>query len=302
MTFDAAGATVAIASTFHDQPSAYRLRMPYFKELTTFSSDAKTARKDGDCIILSPDATRVHIAWRDRPGAHLHTVERLLTAYRSAGRLQGTDAQGFPIIVAGKPFLLDGEKSDAPQPLGFATVRAAFQHEYDRLAATSSEHLITVTAPPMLSADERRSGFIAQYGEPLSNPAKGCTVQASSNEPGYGPEKAVDGDLSLESSWRATPYPQWIKLDLAKPLTLKAIQVWPYWGGGRYYRYNVETSADGTSWEQVGDKLTNTEPATRDGDRFDFTQRAVRFIRVTVRFNSLNTGVHIVEITPVEAK
>ncbi|MCX6927248.1 MAG: discoidin domain-containing protein, partial [Verrucomicrobia bacterium] len=294
MAFTDTGAKVSLEGKFHTPPADYRLRVPYFKELVRFGTDAREQRREGDCIILSPDATRLSIEWRDKPGAHVGAYEDLLTAYRAANRFAGVDTNGFAIVEAGKPFLLDSEKSNQPRPLSFALVRAAFQHEYQRRADEAVKNggkLIRVSAPAMLPP-----------GEPdrESNLATGCKVECSSHEPGFGPELAVDGNLSLESSWRANPYPQWLKLDLGKSCKLTGIHVWPYWGNGRYYQYKVEVSTDGTHWTQVGDKLTNVEPATEAGDTFKFAPSEVRFIRVTMIYNSLNLGVHIVEVKAIE--
>ncbi len=148
MTFSKDGAQVAIAATFHEAPAGIRLRLPYFKELVNFKTDAKTSRREGDCIIVSPDATTLGIVWRDKSNANLHTVENILTDYRSANRFRGAK-NGQAIIEHGKPFLLDSEKSDAPQPLSFDLVRQTFQYEYARLAKESGS-LIEVKAPTML--------------------------------------------------------------------------------------------------------------------------------------------------------
>jgi len=167
MSFDNTGATVTIAANYHDPPAAYRLRVPYFKELVRFTTDARQSRREGDWIVLSLDATTLRLEWRDNPGANLHTVENILTDYRSAGRFRGVDASGFPIIEPGKPFLLDSEKFNQPQPLSFAIVREAFQHEYQRLAHESVNNggtLIQVAAPPMLTAAERKQDYSRQFG------------------------------------------------------------------------------------------------------------------------------------------
>jgi hypothetical protein len=165
MQFDAQGATVTIAGKYHDAPAGYRLRVPYFKELTSFKTDAKKSRREGDWIVLSPDATTARLEWHEKPGANLHTIEHLLTDYRSANRNLGPDAKGVAIIEPGRAFLLDEEETDAPQPLSFATVREAFQHEYGRLAADAKK-LVEVEAPEILTDAQRRGGFERQFGTP----------------------------------------------------------------------------------------------------------------------------------------
>ena len=102
-----------------------------------FSTDAREKRREGDSILVSPDATRISIFWRDKPGAHQGTFADLLTDYRSANRFAGVDSAGYPIIETGRPFLLEDEKRPSPQPLSFALAREAFQHEYQRLADES---------------------------------------------------------------------------------------------------------------------------------------------------------------------
>jgi lysophospholipase L1-like esterase len=301
MRFDDGGATVHVAGKFHDQPAAYRLRVPYFKELTNVTSDAKKCRRDGDWIILSADATTARLQWRDKPAAHLHTTEKLLVDYRSANRNLGPDANGYAIIERGKPFLDNDEKSEKPQPLSFETVRKAYQHEYVRLGELSEKH-VAVEAPAMLGGDQRRHDFARQFGSVHKNVTTGCKVEASSFEPGYPPENAVDGVVSTESSWWAPAAPQWLKVDLGRAVKLKGVQVWPYWGEGRYYQYCVEISTDGKNWILVGDLSKNTTPSTPDGEKFLFAACDVRFIRVRMLYHSLNPSVHLVEVMGIEAE
>jgi hypothetical protein len=158
ITFEISGAKVSFSGEFHEEPAGIRLRVPYFKDLVQVHSDAKTVRQEGDCIVVSPDVTTISIQWRDKPGANLHTVEDILTDYRSANRFQGV-RDGRAVIEPGKPFLLDGEKSGKPQPLSFDLVRETFQREYARLARESG-HLVQVKAPAMAVPPSHRSGVL----------------------------------------------------------------------------------------------------------------------------------------------
>ena len=107
----------------------------------------------------------------------------------------------------------------------------------------------------------------------------------------------MDGNAGdLASSWQADPYPQWLQIDLEKPVKIDRVQVFNWWGGGRYYRYTVEVSTDGQSWTRVADLSQNTRPATPAGDLHHFAPRLARFIRVNVLYHSLNPGVHLVEV------
>jgi hypothetical protein len=153
MRFTADGATVALTGKFHERPAGIRLRVPYFKELVRFVTDAKQSRRERDCIVVSPDATQITIQWRDRPGAHLHTVENILADYRGANRFAGVK-NGKAVIQPGTPFLQNEERSDRPQPLSFDLVRRTFQYEYARLAAAAGKPL-RIVAPPMLHHTEK---------------------------------------------------------------------------------------------------------------------------------------------------
>ncbi len=301
MNFEPESATVTLSGRFHTPPAAVRLRVPWFKELVRFTTDARTQRREGDSLLVSPDATRITLEWKDRPGAHEGTLAAILTDYRSANRFAGIDKQGRPIIQPGQPFLLPDEKRPGPQPLSFALVREAFLHEYGRLARESVEkggQLQKVTAPALLTAEERQRRFAAEHGSfsIIKNLATGCAVEASASLPDHGPELATDGNLSLDSSWQADPWPQWLKVDLGKVRRLKGVHVWTYWGNGRYYQYTVEVSADGRDWFLAGDQRGNVQPATAAGDAFGFAPREVRYIRVNLLFHSLNPGAHIVEV------
>ncbi|MBC7288249.1 MAG: discoidin domain-containing protein, partial [Armatimonadetes bacterium] len=77
----------------------------------------------------------------------------------------------------------------------------------------------------------------AQYGI-----AVGCAATASHSEPGHTPDAAVDGSVSREVYWGATPYPAWWQVDLGKARCIERVRVVTYWGDGRYYRYKVLVS------------------------------------------------------------
>jgi len=168
MRFSKEGANVTIQSDFHTPPANLRIRIPYFKTNAQFQTDARTSELTDGCIVLSPDATRVEIRWRDRTDAHRGTFEDLLRAYRASNAFKGVDEKGAAIVEAGKEFILESEKRTTPQLLSFELVKEAFLHEYRRRVQESVARgggLVRVEAPPMLTAQERRDAFAKQYGE-----------------------------------------------------------------------------------------------------------------------------------------
>jgi hypothetical protein len=155
------GATVTFNSRFHTKPAYYRIRIPYFKKLIQFSSDAQVQKKEGDCIVLSTDATVLHLIWKDDSSAHLHTVENILKDYRASNRFKGVN-EGKAVIEPGVPFLLPTERSNDFQPLSFELVKKTFVYEYNRIARgreVKGEKLQSVEAPIQLTAAERKKIF-----------------------------------------------------------------------------------------------------------------------------------------------
>ncbi|WP_018631098.1 hypothetical protein [Niabella aurantiaca] len=157
----AGGAIIKIANRFHTSPAFYRVRVPYFKRLIRFSSDAKVQKREGDCILLSTDAKILQLRWEDIPSVHLHTRENILNEYRSANRFAGVK-DGKAIIEKRQPYTLANEHSEVAQPLGFELVKNTFLYEYNRLAREREGKgaiLKQVEAPAMLTAKEREQLF-----------------------------------------------------------------------------------------------------------------------------------------------
>jgi hypothetical protein len=150
MTFKSDGASVTITPSFNKPPQYIKFRIPWFKELVTFDSDAKSSKLEGDCITVSPDAKTIEIIWKDKPDAGKGLFEELLTAYRSANSFEGVDNKGFQIIQEHQPFLLDNEKKNRTDLLSFDFVIKTFLHEFDRRRVENLKNgyeLYTIDAP-----------------------------------------------------------------------------------------------------------------------------------------------------------
>ena len=159
MRFTENGATASFTAQFHDLPAAYRIRIPYFKRLTAFNTNARESRCDRDCLVLSLDATRLDLEWEERPDAHAGVFADILTDYRSTNLFTGVDQDGRAVVKPQRAFLLDGEKSDVPQPLSFDLVVRAFCHEYRRRTDACKKaggKLVCVDAPFSHAMQRRR--------------------------------------------------------------------------------------------------------------------------------------------------
>ncbi len=131
-----------------------------------------------------------------------------------------------------------------------------------------------------------------------TNLTTGKPVSASDvAAPNTSPEMAVDGIVDRNFHWDSSAgAPQWWQVDLEASHKLNRIQVVTYWDGHRHYRYRVEVSLDGKTWTEVADFSQNTKKATEKGFMHTFDPIISRYIRVTMLHNSVNPGLHLVEV------
>lgn len=134
--FRRGGASVTYSARYNnDRPAHVRIRIPYFKVLDSFTTDASESRVEEGCIVLSPDFTRLKIKWQENSEAHRGTTADLLTAYRSCDTFEGVDSSGVQIVKSHTPFLLDDERQDQIEPLSFELVKETFLKEFARRTA-----------------------------------------------------------------------------------------------------------------------------------------------------------------------
>jgi len=302
LSFTEDGAELTVKADFHSPPRYLVFRVPYSVALDEFTSDADSVFEKEGLLFFTPDVTKASIKWRPKPGAHDNNYQDILRSYRGEFHFVVKDGNYDP-QRAGKPFLLAEEKDHPAEPLSFDLVRRAFVKEYGRRYREYTEkggRPYPVEPPPLLTAQQRRALFDKSFGrfEPkMLGIAVGKPATASASLGGYRPELAVDGVAdNLQSSWQTDPYPAWLKIDLTKPAAINRIHVYPYWGGGRYYRYTVEVSLDDKTWTQVADMSKNTKPATPKGDDHRFDPQRARYVRVHMLFHNLNKGVHLIEV------
>ncbi|MEI6218788.1 MAG: discoidin domain-containing protein, partial [bacterium] len=129
----------------------------------------------------------------------------------------------------------------------------------------------------------------------------GKPATASRTGSGEVPAFAVDGMVEVRSAfeptfWGSAPYPQWWMVDLEKAAKLKEVHLYTYWGDGRYYQYTIDGSIDGKVWTTLVDASRNTVAADAKGYTHTFNPTPARYVRVTMLKNSMNQGVHIVEL------
>jgi len=257
LRFTGEGAFLTIHPRFRTAPAQVVVHVPYFVTLQGFTTDATTAERRGDTIMLSPDATRVNLRWTRR---------------------------------------------DLP-PLSYDTVVQDYKREYGRRYAEyvkAGNKPLPVVAPSMLTELDRKAEFARRWGPEAIGIAVGKPVRTNGGSEGdRQPERAVDGnayDRDTSAWFAAPPTPRWLEVDLQRPTRIDRVQVFTYWGDGRYYQYTVEVSPDGKAWTQVADMSKNTKAASAQGNLHRFAPCEARFVRINLLHNSANPSVHLVEL------
>ncbi len=137
-------------------------------------------------------------------------------------------------------------------------------------------------------------------------------VEASSTLENYSAAAAVDGDTSNDNYWWSDTdprrhyvfeMPQWLQVDLGELRTIDRICVqFHTWEDEslrtrlRIYKYIVEASADGETWQTVIDESRNEDVARVEGTERWFEPVQARYVRITVLRNSDLGGVRLVEM------
>lgn len=127
----------------------------------------------------------------------------------------------------------------------------------------------------------------------------GAKATASGHYGSDRPELAVDGQANNAGKyWGCEGIPVWLQIDMGKLRPLSALHVWPYWEGGRIYKYKIEGSEDGKNWKMLADQSSNSIAATPEGVPFKFNPQTVRYVKITFLGNSAGNdkGGHLVEI------
>jgi len=151
LEFKKDGGELTMQTKFHKAPRYLAVRIPYSVELKSFKSDAKRSFVKNGVLYLSPDVKKATLKWREKPGVNKNNYQDILKSYRSEYDFVVKDGNYDP-SRAGKPFLLDDEKTHPAEPLSFDLVRRTFLKEYTRRFEEYTKHGGTpypVEPPPL---------------------------------------------------------------------------------------------------------------------------------------------------------
>lgn len=107
---------------------------------------------------------------------------------------------------------------------------------------------------PVAAAEQAPNELTADRGA-IRVTASAWETMAAGGVGDFPPEKTLDGDLKPASSWRAEvedeAHGQWIAYDLGQVRTLQRVDVAFLKGNERSYRFAMQVSTDGETWNEV---------------------------------------------------
>ena len=215
----------------------------------------------------------------DRRTAFERRVEAALEAYRTACTPDGTDARAVSAASNVAAFTVLAAKASHRRYRGLVRgyVRSGFSRPVRRSAAASLQRAVNGLATLIDAAAVAPATKSAQSGQPLSS---GCAATASSGDVLFNPARfATDGDL--HSFWCApsAEYPQWLQVDLGATSAIGRVVVNWVCGSTRSYRYDLQVSTDGSTWQQVVDQ---SDRAAFGNSSNVLSQIQARYVRVDV--------------------
>lgn len=110
-----------------------------------------------------------------------------------------------------------------------------------------------------------------------------------------GTNAGVINDGKKGDFWDGGVAPAEFEIDLESGYFISEFVVFPYYGDGRYYNYEIWTSLDHRNYTKAAEK-TDTVAATANGDSYTFDEPInARYVRVIMTKNSANPSVHMKE-------
>ena len=129
----------------------------------------------------------------------------------------------------------------------------------------------------------------------LFNLALKKNVWATSYEYDSEPEYAVNGLRTIESKYWGAQYPCSLTIDLKDVYEIEKFNIVNFYSTDRYYHYEIYLSTNNRDYVKVAEKV-NSDPPTAAGDTYEIEPTPARYVKVTMTYNSRNTGAHIVEV------
>ncbi len=120
----------------------------------------------------------------------------------------------------------------------------------------------------------------------------GSAVTASDDD-GNVPANTVDG--SLATRWSSNGDGKWIRYDLGSTKTVEYVKIAWLNGDSRVYTFDLQSSADGTTWSTIASGLTSSGTSTAL-QTFNITDTATRYVRYVGHGSSANLWNSVTEV------
>ncbi len=112
--------------------------------------------------------------------------------------------------------------------------------------------------------------------------------------PGANALAITDGIKSAGAHWDGGEAPTAALIDLGGYYDISSLRLITYYGDGRYYHYEIYSSADGVEYTKIAEKKDD-EAASSDGILHVFPTLCGRYIKINMLYNSANPSCHIAE-------
>ncbi len=277
-TFVAGGAEVRIQPDFRQQPNRIVLRIPYFVELTDFSSDAVESERQGDQLFFSPDVKTVGLRWKPRPEAHKGAAQRILTRYRSEYPRVMNEGE-YEKVAAPAAELSAEEQAWPAQPLSFALVRKTFAHEYRerfRRFVAAGRQPQPVAAPPLKKA-------VPADNPVLDVPSRTTNAPTSASRNQEYARFAANGNRSNPAFyWTAERPDDWWQVSLPDNSEVSQLTIVARSADKSQPQpsYMIEYSQEGGMWHPLVDRSGEVDAEAPAGSTHHFAPVKLRYIRV----------------------
>ena len=158
------------------------------------------------------------------------------------------------------------------------------EHSFGRTLQSSRAWLTCA-----LSAIVATSAFVAMGADAVRISVASAVASA---DDGNVAANAIDGSLSTR--WSASGDGQWIRFDLGASANIGSINIAWYQGNQRSSRFDVQTSADATSWTSV---FSGSSSGTTTAlESYALTASSGRYVRIVGHGNSVNLWNSIAEV------
>ncbi len=136
------------------------------------------------------------------------------------------------------------------------------------------------------------------------NIAKNMSVEANCNQGDA--VKITDGTVSTSNYWASVnngtnvaASDAEVIIDLGGVYHVDSVQVYPYWGGNRIYKYELFGSKDKINWQKIGENISN-DYATSSGFTHDMDEQIayVKLVGIETKVEGRDdiNNLHIIEI------